>query len=356
MPWCRLLARDHAAPESTLALSKAHQPCCGRVRPLAWCSRPRSSTVSLEGALGARAQPGDAELVGELARACSDDGAQLLGLEQHSLAPLGEHLAEEPLLAADGHFGERRTVLEQGRAALGRPTCGDAFHVEDLRGAGVAESPWLEGRTRIETLLRELRAAHPVEPEAALSVARAVPCMDPPVRQLALERVRFDDSLRPGLLALLLVLDLDQPALADPLGEGGNEIGLGVGDLRVRRLRQLELAEGLLELPTDAIERSMRVGGDHRSDELQCEPDRARLEWCQPRRPPERVSVQLLVDVDDVAVERRIHRVTAAAEVDEVEQLQMVLQLFLGDVKALDDLVRRDDRVVSLAAGCEEIG
>src|SRR5437773_6528085 len=51
MPWCRLLARDHAAPESTLALSKADQPCCGRVRPLAWCSRPRDSAASLEGAL-----------------------------------------------------------------------------------------------------------------------------------------------------------------------------------------------------------------------------------------------------------------------------------------------------------------
>src|SRR6266508_3072245 len=34
MPWCRPLARDHAAPESTLVLSKADQPCCGRVRPL----------------------------------------------------------------------------------------------------------------------------------------------------------------------------------------------------------------------------------------------------------------------------------------------------------------------------------
>src|SRR5207248_9825100 len=49
---CRLLARDHAAPESTLALSKANQPCCGRVRPLAWCSRPRSSAALLDGALG----------------------------------------------------------------------------------------------------------------------------------------------------------------------------------------------------------------------------------------------------------------------------------------------------------------
>src|SRR3989441_7948291 len=43
--------RDHAAPESTLALSKADQPCCGRVRPLAWCSRPRNSAALLEGAL-----------------------------------------------------------------------------------------------------------------------------------------------------------------------------------------------------------------------------------------------------------------------------------------------------------------
>src|SRR5258705_1352194 len=49
--WRRPLARDHAAPESTLALSKADQPCCGRVRPLAWCSRPRDSAASLGGAL-----------------------------------------------------------------------------------------------------------------------------------------------------------------------------------------------------------------------------------------------------------------------------------------------------------------
>src|SRR5437899_2839526 len=34
----------------------------------------------------------------------------------------------------------------------------------------------------------------------------------------------------------------------------------------------------------------------------------------------------------------------------------MFFQLFLGDVKALDDLVRRDDGVVSFAAGGEEIG
>src|ERR671936_891581 len=37
-------ARVHPRP------SKAIRPCCGRVRPLAWCSRPRSSPASLDGA------------------------------------------------------------------------------------------------------------------------------------------------------------------------------------------------------------------------------------------------------------------------------------------------------------------
>src|SRR5205823_4857389 len=48
---CRLLARDHAAPEPTLALAKAASLGRERVRPLAWCSRPRSSASLLEGAL-----------------------------------------------------------------------------------------------------------------------------------------------------------------------------------------------------------------------------------------------------------------------------------------------------------------
>src|SRR5437763_4271689 len=47
---CRLLARDHAAPESPLALAKAASLGCERVRPLAWCSRPRNSAALLEGA------------------------------------------------------------------------------------------------------------------------------------------------------------------------------------------------------------------------------------------------------------------------------------------------------------------
>ena len=47
----RTAPRDHAARDPPLSLSKADQPCLGRVRPLAWCSRPRSYAALLEGAL-----------------------------------------------------------------------------------------------------------------------------------------------------------------------------------------------------------------------------------------------------------------------------------------------------------------
>ena len=46
------LARDHAPPGTTLALAKATSLGRGRVRPLAWCSRPRNWAGLPEEALG----------------------------------------------------------------------------------------------------------------------------------------------------------------------------------------------------------------------------------------------------------------------------------------------------------------
>src|SRR5947209_11615079 len=67
------------------------------------------------------------------------------------------------------------------------------------------------------------------------------------------------------------------------------------------------------------------------------------------------VAVELLVDVDLVALECRVDRVTAAPEVDEIEELEMFLQLVLGDVEALDDLVCGNDRAALLATRREEV-
>src|SRR6185503_6702008 len=121
-------------------------------------------------------------------------------------------------------------------------------------------------------------------------------------------------------------------------------------------LRQVELAERLLELPAYPVERRARVGGDHRPDELQREPDRPRLEWCQPWRGAERVAEELLVHAHGPIGQLRVDRVAAAAEVDEVEQREMLLELVRRDVEPLDQVGGVDNRFVALTAAVEKVG
>src|SRR5204863_7506970 len=113
--------------------------------------------------------------------------------------------------------------------------------------------------------------------------------------------------------------------------------------LRLGGGRELELAEGLLELAAHAPERGMRLGGDHRPDELERQADGAALERREARRRPERVAEKLLVHVYLVALQLRVDRVTPAAEVDEVEEVEMLPELVLRDLEALDQLGRGDD-------------
>ena len=70
----------------------------------------------------------------------------------------------------------------------------------------------------------------------------------------------------------------------------------------------------------------------------------------------ERVAVQLLVDVHAVALERGIHRVAAAAEVDEVQQLEVLFELLRRECGSARRSRRRDDGVGRLAAGREQVG
>ena len=113
----------------------------------------------------------------------------------------------------------------------------------------------------------------------------------------------------------------------------------------VGRLREVERAERLLELRAHAVERRVRAGGDHRPDELEREPDRARLERRQPRRAAERVAEELLVDVHLVALQLGVDGVAAAAEVDEVEQREVLLELpRRGIEKRSTSSLRRDRR------------
>src|SRR5256885_8978867 len=67
------------------------------------------------------------------------------------------------------------------------------------------------------------------------------------------------------------------------------------------------------------------------------------------------ITVEHLVDMYNVTFESRVLGVTAAAEVDEVEELEVLLELVFRDVEPLYDLARRNDCVGLLAARREQI-
>ena len=173
--------------------------------------------------------------------------------------------------------------------------------------------------------------------------------------EAALDRVRLDNPSRDLLLLRLQVLDLDESMRVDRLRELVDE-SFFLPDMRGGRLGELEGAERLLELRAYAVERGVRIRGDHRTDELERKPDRTRLERRQARRTAERVAEELLVDMNLVAVELCIDGVAAAAEVDEVQQRQVLLELLVRDREPLDELVRRDRRLAAFAARREQVG
>src|SRR5439155_11856373 len=82
----------------------------------------------------------------------------------------------------------------------------------------------------------------------------------------------------------------------------------------------------------------------------------SRLERSQPWRGAEGLAVELLVDVHDVAAELGVDRVAAAAEIDEVQQREVLLELVLRDVEAVDELSRVDLGLAPFATGRQQIG
>src|SRR5262249_59640078 len=90
--------------------------------------------------------------------------------------------------------------------------------------------------------------------------------------------------------------------------------------------------------------------------ELERKADRTRLERRESGWAAERVAEQLFVDVHLVASQLRVDRVAAAAEVDEVEQRQVLLDLVPWDREPVDELLHRDQSLALLAARREQVG
>src|SRR5688572_23664196 len=270
------------------------------------------------------AQAGEAELGEELLRAAGDAPSQVRRLEHDGLAAEAENLTHEPLGAAHLLLGGGAAVAQGLGAPLDLPAR-DPLRVVDARYTGVAQPVGLEALAGLELLRPHGRGAHPVEPEASDVLARAIPRVYVPVRQLPLEPVRLDRMRDDRLLTDLDVLDVHEPPALDALAEGADEAFLDAVSGRLGRL-EIELAERLLELPSHLVERTVSLSRDHRPHELERQSDCPRLEGRQARRRAEGVAEQLLVHVDVVAPQFGVDRVTAAAEVHEVEQREMLFE------------------------------
>ena len=100
----------------------------------------------------------------------------------------------------------------------------------------------------------------------------------------------------------------------------------------------------------------MGLGRDQRRHHVQRPQERLPLQRRQPGRPPERVSVELLVDLDGAVRGGAVDRVAATAEVDQVEQVEMLLELGCGEPEALPEVGGRDARRRFVAAARGEKG
>ncbi len=179
--------------------------------------------------------------------------------------------------------------------------------------------------------------------------------MHAPDGKLALDRVRLDLAHARGVVTVLQVLDLDHEALLGAVAEHLDERLLGRGVARLGRAGEIEAPERLFQLLAHALQRRVRIGRDRRPDVLDREANRARFEWSELRRPAEHVAVQLLLDPDDVAVVLGVHGVAAAAEIDEVEEREVILELLERDGEPSRDLVRRDRGRALVAARREQV-
>ena len=96
---------------------------------------------------------------------------------------------------------------------------------------------------------------------------------------------------------------------------GFGRVGEGVG------------AERRLDLLAHRRERRVGLGRDQRRDDVERPQERLGLERREPGGPAERVAVELLVDVNVAVLGGAVDGVAAAAEVDEVQQVEALLEL-----------------------------
>ena len=192
---------------------------------------------------------------------------------------------------------------------------------------------------RLEGLLGERRLLDPVELEVANAVFGQVVALDVPALVAVLQPVGLDRAFGELVLVLLVVLELEDAAGADRL------VDRRARPRRRRRYRgDLQpllggiVAERADDLGAGGLQAALRQVV---AEEVDRRDQRLGLERQQPRRAGEVVAVGLGVDLDLVALDFGVEDVGAAAEVDDVEQVDVLLQLLVGEFEPLAQTRRR---------------
>ena len=163
-----------------------------------------------------------------------------------------------------------------------------------------------------------------------------VVALDVPALAAVLEPVGLDRALGELVLVLLVVLELEHAAAGDRLVDDAGDLGVAAaagGDLQP--LLGGVVAERLDDLRAGALQAAL---GQVVAEEVDRRDQRLRLERQQPRRAGEVVAVGLGVDLDLVAQDFGVEDVGAAAEVDDVEQVDVLLQLLVGQLEPLAEV------------------
>ena len=222
----------------------------------------------------------------QVARALGDARRAARAARAMTASPRNESTSPTSHSALPTGRSESGGAVDERHARPSRPPSAPTAGEYQMRAVVASRSSAGSKPSRgVKPLPQQLRRARAVEAVAPRRVAVDVPGVDVPVRQPALDRVRLDRArLDLGRLGLQ-VLELDEPVVgrsrASAWRRGPPRRPPGASGV----CASSNCAERLLELRADAVERRVRAGRDHRADELEREPDRARLERRQPRRP-----------------------------------------------------------------------
>ena len=172
-----------------------------------------------------------------------------------------------------------------------------------------------------------------VEPEAARGVLVGIERVHVPALLAVEQLVGLHPAGGEQVLVLLVVLELEQPLLGDRAAHHLGHLGVvagGGGDLEA--LGRRVPAQRRDDLLARGGERALR---NVVAQQVDCRDQRLCLQRKQAGRLGEVVAVGLGVHLDLVAVHLRVEHVAAAAEVHDVEHVDVLAQLDVGHLEAV---------------------